>query len=73
MYRARATGHTCATKIDGRLLQPAIEQLFDNPPEHYPAEHFALFGAFKLALNAGTIRAAEPDATQPSGWCVNTG
>ena len=35
------------------------------------AEHFALFARFKQALNAGTIRAAEPDAAETSGWRVN--
>ncbi len=52
-------------------MQQAIEQLFDNPPAQYAAEHFELFGRFKEALNAGAIRAAEPDAEQPSGWRVN--
>jgi 2,3,4,5-tetrahydropyridine-2-carboxylate N-succinyltransferase len=45
--------------------------IFDNPPEKYTPEHFALFARFKQALNAGTIRAAEPDGTQKSGWRVN--
>jgi 2,3,4,5-tetrahydropyridine-2-carboxylate N-succinyltransferase len=48
-----------------------IAEIFDNPPEKYTPEHFALFARFKQALNAGTIRAAEPDATQQSGWRVN--
>lgn len=48
-----------------------IAGIFDNPPEKYTPEHFALFARFKQALNAGTIRAAEPDATQKSGWRVN--
>jgi 2,3,4,5-tetrahydropyridine-2-carboxylate N-succinyltransferase len=52
-------------------LQQAIEQIFDNPPTQYTPEHFALFARFKEALNAGTIRAAEPDTQQPSGWRVN--
>jgi 2,3,4,5-tetrahydropyridine-2-carboxylate N-succinyltransferase len=52
-------------------LRQAIEHLFDNKPEQYRPEHFALFAQFKAALNAGEIRAAEPDATQPSGWRVN--
>jgi 2,3,4,5-tetrahydropyridine-2-carboxylate N-succinyltransferase len=52
-------------------LQQAIEQLFDNKPEQYEPEHFALFDRFKRALNAGEIRAAEPDASQPSAWRVN--
>jgi 2,3,4,5-tetrahydropyridine-2-carboxylate N-succinyltransferase len=52
-------------------LRQAIEQLFDNKTEQYEPEHFALFDRFKRALNAGEIRAAEPDASQPSGWRVN--
>jgi len=54
-------------------LQPEIEHIFDNPPAIYTPEHFSLFSRFKQALNAGTIRAAEPDAgVHPSGWRVNT-
>jgi 2,3,4,5-tetrahydropyridine-2-carboxylate N-succinyltransferase len=52
-------------------LQQAIEQLFDEKPDSYTPEHFALFGRFKQALNAGTIRAAEPDSSQHGGWRVN--
>ena len=48
-----------------------IAELFDHPPEKYTAEHFALFAEFKQGLNAGTIRAAEPDAAEKSGWRVN--
>jgi 2,3,4,5-tetrahydropyridine-2-carboxylate N-succinyltransferase len=48
-----------------------IAGIFDNPPEKYKPEHFSLFARFKQALNCGTIRAAEPDPSQPSGWCVN--
>jgi 2,3,4,5-tetrahydropyridine-2-carboxylate N-succinyltransferase len=52
-------------------LQAAIEQLFDNKPERYTPEHFALFAQFKAALNSGEIRAAAPYASEPSGWRVN--
>ena len=52
-------------------MQQAIETLFDNKPTQYTPEHFALFARFKQALNAGEIRAAEPDAAQASGWRVN--
>ena len=52
-------------------MQQEIEQLFDNKPERYLAEHFALFSRFKEALNAGAIRAAEPDASETIGWRVN--
>lgn len=52
-------------------MQQAIEQIFDNKPEQYTPEHFALFARFKAALNAGEIRAAEPDSLQVTGWRVN--
>jgi 2,3,4,5-tetrahydropyridine-2-carboxylate N-succinyltransferase len=52
-------------------LQSKIEDLFDNNPASYTEAHFSLFYEFKKALNAGTIRAAEPDATSPTGWRVN--
>src|SRR5271167_4016613 len=53
------------------MLPSKIEQLFDQPPASYTPEHFALFAEFKDGLNRGVIRAAEPDASQPSGWRVN--
>lgn len=52
-------------------MQQAIEDLFDNKPAAYAPDHFALFSRFRQALNAGEIRAAEPDASQASGWRVN--
>ncbi len=53
-------------------MQQAIENIFDNKPDHYTPAHFALFADFKALLNAGKVRAAEPDASHPSGWRVNT-
>ncbi len=55
-----------------RMLQTEIERLFEDKPERYTDEHFRLFDAFKRALNAGEVRAAEPDAEVKSGWRVNT-
>jgi 2,3,4,5-tetrahydropyridine-2-carboxylate N-succinyltransferase len=53
-------------------MQPTqIETLFDAPPEKYTEEHFALFRAFKDALNRGEIRAAEPDPAVNTGWRAN--
>ncbi len=52
-------------------MQKAIEDIFDNKPAAYTPDHFALFASFKRALNAGEIRAAEPDSTQACGWRVN--
>jgi 2,3,4,5-tetrahydropyridine-2,6-dicarboxylate N-succinyltransferase len=53
------------------MLQEQIESLFDSPPDRYTQEHFRIFQSFKDRLNDGTVRAAEPDATSPSGWRVN--
>jgi 2,3,4,5-tetrahydropyridine-2,6-dicarboxylate N-succinyltransferase len=49
-------------------LRTQIEDLFDAPPTHYTAEHFAIFQKFKDALNAGKLRAAVPDQASPGGW-----
>ncbi len=52
-------------------MQAEIEKLFDEKPQTYTEIHFDLFDRFKAALNAGSIRAAEPDSASPSGWRVN--
>lgn len=52
-------------------MQADIEKLFDEKPGQYSEEHFRLFQTFKAALNAGAVRAAEPDANATSGWRVN--
>ncbi len=52
-------------------MKKFIEELFDNKPEKYTSDHFALFARFKQALNSGEIRAAEPDASEATGWRVN--
>ena len=52
-------------------MQAEIERLFDQKPAAYTEDHFRLFYEFKNALNAGRIRAAEPDPSSPSGWRVN--
>jgi 2,3,4,5-tetrahydropyridine-2-carboxylate N-succinyltransferase len=52
-------------------LQADIEKLFDGKPQTYSEEDFYLFAQFKAALNAGAIRAAEPDVNAKSGWRVN--
>ena len=53
------------------MLQEQIEALFDSPPAHYTEEHLRLFQTFKDGLNAGTVRAAEPEEFSPWGWRVN--
>jgi 2,3,4,5-tetrahydropyridine-2-carboxylate N-succinyltransferase len=52
-------------------MQAEIEKLFDQPPASYSDDHFHLFQRFKQALNAGEIRAAEPDSSAKTGWRVN--
>src|SRR5260221_2689628 len=53
------------------MLQDQIQSLFDAPPSAYTAEHHTLFSSFKDSLNRGTIRAAEPDPSFPTGWRTN--
>jgi 2,3,4,5-tetrahydropyridine-2-carboxylate N-succinyltransferase len=52
-------------------LPEQIEKLFDGPPAQYNETQFELFREFKSALNRGEARAAEPDASSPTGWRVN--
>jgi 2,3,4,5-tetrahydropyridine-2-carboxylate N-succinyltransferase len=53
------------------MLQSQIEALFESPPASYREEHFEFFKSFKLALNRGEIRAAEPDPSSSTGWRAN--
>jgi len=52
-------------------LKEEIEALFDEKPAAYSEEHQQLFAEFRSLLNNGTVRAAEPDPSQPTGWRVN--
>jgi 2,3,4,5-tetrahydropyridine-2,6-dicarboxylate N-succinyltransferase len=52
-------------------ISAEIERLFDENPGRYTDAHLGLFQRFKDALNAGEIRAAEPDSARSSGWRVN--
>ena len=52
-------------------MQTEIEALFDGKPASYSEAHYVLFTHFKTALNNGSVRAAEPDATTATGWRVN--
>ena len=52
-------------------MQAEIESLFDDKPAFYEDEHFRLFADFKIALNEGRVRAAEPDPSTRTGWRVN--
>jgi 2,3,4,5-tetrahydropyridine-2-carboxylate N-succinyltransferase len=53
------------------MLRVDIEALFSENPKTYTPEQFQLFQDFKNALNAGEIRAAEPDPSALTGWRVN--
>ncbi|MCL5005885.1 MAG: 2,3,4,5-tetrahydropyridine-2,6-dicarboxylate N-succinyltransferase [Acidobacteria bacterium] len=53
-------------------LQSQIEELFSRQTDQYGDEYFEAFDKFKAALNAGEVRAAEPDPGSPTGWKVNT-
>ena len=52
-------------------LQQKIEELFGHSSDEYGEEYFSAFDEFKMALNAGEVRAAEPDTKSPTGWKVN--
>ena len=45
--------------------------MFDETPALYTQEHLRVFQRLKDALNAGEIRAAEPDRSAATGWRVN--
>ena len=53
-------------------LQQSIEELFEEKPATYSDPERELFLQFRDLLNRGVVRAAEPDAAQPSGWRVNS-
>ena len=53
-------------------MQSEIEKLFDEKPQTYTDEHFALFQRFQQALNSGEIRSAQLDSAAKTGWRVNT-
>ena len=52
-------------------MQADIERLFDKNPSSYSGADFQLFADFKIALNEGRIRAAEPCPSERTGWRVN--
>ena len=53
-------------------LEDRIEELYAREAKEFGEEYFQAFDELKAALNEGTIRAAEPDPTSPTGWKVNT-
>ena len=52
-------------------MESSIDRLFSKNPENYDHKDMELFQEFKDALNAGKVRAAEPDPGTPTGWKVN--
>jgi len=53
-------------------MQSEIEKLFEENPKPARKCDLELFNCFREALNAGQVRAAEPDPASASGWRVNT-
>ena len=53
-------------------LQTRIEELYAQQTKDFGDEYFRAFDELKAALNAGQVRAAEPDPASPTGWKVNT-
>jgi 2,3,4,5-tetrahydropyridine-2-carboxylate N-succinyltransferase len=53
-------------------LAHQVEQLFEQGDKADPLTARGAFIRLRDALGAGTIRAAEPDESQPSGWRVNS-
>jgi len=49
-------------------MKEEIEALFDAKPARYTDRDRRLFASFKNELNAGRVRAAEPDPSEKSGW-----
>jgi len=54
------------------MLRTEIERLFELGAGDYNDHDRRLFQEFKNALNAGKIRAAEPESSSKTGWRVNT-
>lgn len=52
-------------------MKDTIEALFNLPAADLPEDAETTFQSFLSALNAGEIRAAEPDASTHTGWRVN--
>jgi 2,3,4,5-tetrahydropyridine-2,6-dicarboxylate N-succinyltransferase len=59
-------------RVDLNNLRQSIEELFDQKPATYSDPDRKLFTDFRDLLNAGVIRSAEPDASTPTGWRVNS-
>jgi 2,3,4,5-tetrahydropyridine-2-carboxylate N-succinyltransferase len=61
-----------AQPIDPHALEPSIEHWFAQGAAAIGSnEALYTFERLREALDHGTLRAAEPDATHPTGWRVN--
>ena len=54
------------------MLEAQINTLFEKNSEDYTQQDMETFQRFKLALNSGSARAAQPDPESVLGWKVNT-
>ena len=64
--------HTAAQTAEQTSLQNAIEHFFAAGPAAVGnPDALAAFAQLRDALEAGTLRSAEPDPTAPTGWRVN--
>src|SRR5690242_19644612 len=53
-------------------LRGEVQSLIDAGASAYREAARAMFEKLRAALSAGEVRAAEPDASSPIGWHVNT-
>jgi 2,3,4,5-tetrahydropyridine-2-carboxylate N-succinyltransferase len=53
-------------------LRQDVERLWAAGVDASREEGRELFGRLRAALSEGTVRAASPDATSPTGWVVNS-
>lgn len=60
-----------ASEVGVADLALQIEELYASPGGSFTGQCFEIFDRFKLALNQGEIRAAEPDTESSWGWKVN--
>jgi len=52
-------------------LPQHIEELYARETKEFGEEYYRAFDEFKMALNGGQVRAAEPDVSSPARWRVN--
>ena len=52
-------------------LESKIEEFYSQPADKLGREALKAFNELKAGLNAGTLRAAEPDPASPTGWRAN--